>query len=88
MTLSLTSSPGVCFCPASLHAGNEGYGLRPLVRRCCTQLVRIEMAPADSAAAAGRQHQLVDSLNVSVATGILLHHMLTGARAGGGAGGN
>lgn len=72
------------------HAGNEGYGVRPIVKRLCTQLVQIEMAPSE-AAAVGRegsgagqrqrlQLQLVDSLNVSVATGILLHHMLGSAR--------
>lgn len=72
------------------RAGNEGYGVRPIVKRLCTQLVQIEMAPGDAAAAAAagsgsaigqrRRHQLVDSLNVSVATGILLHHMLSSAR--------
>jgi 21S rRNA (GM2251-2'-O)-methyltransferase len=58
--------------------GNEGYGLRSMVKRCCTQLVQIEMAPGGGAAR--QQQQLVDSLNVSVATGILLHHMLTAAQ--------
>lgn len=78
--------PGIMSCAASVTnscvrvvAGNEGYGLRPTVKRCCTQLVQIEMATAaGSDSSAGSQ--LVDSLNVSVATGILLHHLLTAAR--------
>lgn len=64
--------------PTILVMGNEGYGLRATVKRCCTQLVQIEMAPA--AAAGGSREQLVDSLNVSVATGILLHQLMTTAR--------
>jgi hypothetical protein len=60
------------------HAGNEGYGLRATVKRCCRQLVQIEMAPPSSSSM--RPQQLVDSLNVSVATGILLHQLLTTAR--------
>lgn len=59
----------------NLTAGNEGYGVRPLIKRLCTQLVQIEMAPDDK-----QKLQLVDSLNVSVATGILLHHMLSSAK--------
>ena len=58
-----------------LHAGNEGYGVRPLVKRLCTQLVQIEMTQDDR-----HRMQLVDSLNVSVATGILLHHMLASTK--------
>lgn len=66
--------------PVPLPAtGNEGYGLRPTVKRCCTQLVQIEMDPPGSSNSSRRQ-QLVDSLNVSVATGILLHQLLTTAR--------
>lgn len=70
--------------PLSVRAGNEGYGVRPLVKRLCTQLVQIEMesgeVSAASRAAASHRLQLVDSLNVSVATGILLHHMLATAK--------
>lgn len=62
--------------------------MRPLVKRLCTQLVQIEMATGGLAAAAGAESaadrrqrlQLVDSLNVSVATGILLHHMVAAAK--------
>jgi len=45
---------------AALVVGSEDKGLRSLTARCCDQLVRIPMAGA------------VTSLNVSVATGILL----------------
>lgn len=46
--------------PTLLVMGNEGRGLRPLTRKRCTELVRIERrGPAES-------------LNVSVAAGILL----------------
>jgi 23S rRNA (guanosine2251-2'-O)-methyltransferase len=45
---------------AALVVGSEGKGLRALTAKCCDQLVRIPMSGA------------VSSLNVSVATGILL----------------
>ncbi|KXZ51241.1 hypothetical protein GPECTOR_13g728 [Gonium pectorale] len=94
--------------PTILVLGSEGFGLRTNVRRACTGLVRVDMAPtaspshlaaastaADSAASevaepvadeAPQQRQqllrgLVDSLNVSVATGILLHSLLSSAAA-------
>lgn len=53
--------------------GNEGRGLRSVVRRACETVLRI-----DSAAPGPGRHQPigVDSLNVSVATGILLHQLL------------
>lgn len=47
--------------PAALVMGSEGEGLRRLTRECCNQLVAIPMAGA------------VESLNVSVATGVLLY---------------
>jgi tRNA G18 (ribose-2'-O)-methylase SpoU len=72
----------LCAC-----SGNEGYGVRPVVKRLCTQLVQIEMAQGDvtapgSGAIEGQRQrlQLVDSLNVSVATGILLHHVMASAK--------
>ncbi|PRW32608.1 rRNA methyltransferase mitochondrial [Chlorella sorokiniana] len=55
--------------PAILVMGNEGYGLRGAVRRLCDAVLQIEDSPG--------RHTLVDSLNVSVATGILLHRLLT-----------
>ncbi|KAE8687539.1 subtilisin-like protease [Hibiscus syriacus] len=85
--------PGV---PTILVLGSEGTGLRPLVERSCTQLVRIPgNIPTDIAAgevddtettgiAAGEEFRsflAVESLNVSVAAGVLLHH-LTGSSHG------
>ncbi|GFR43989.1 hypothetical protein Agub_g5134 [Astrephomene gubernaculifera] len=84
--------------PTILVLGSEGFGLRTNVRRACSGLVRVDMAPQAAtgavAAAAGAantyndgvQQQellrgLVDSLNVSVATGILLHSLLNSAVA-------
>ncbi|KAI7838104.1 hypothetical protein COHA_008112 [Chlorella ohadii] len=54
--------------------GNEGYGLRGAVRRLCDATLQIEDSPG--------RHTLVDSLNVSVATGILLHRLLTAQQGG------
>lgn len=48
--------------------GNEGHGLRTNILRACTALVRL--GPPH------RRGDAVDSLNVSVAGGILLHHLL------------
>ncbi|CCI47147.1 unnamed protein product [Albugo candida] len=56
-------------CPTILVMGNEQRGLRKNITKCCDQLVRI----------AGKSEQEftnVDSLNVSVASGILLHELL------------
>ena len=56
--------------PTILVMGNEGAGLRTNVRRACTDFVRVPGGVAEST---------VDSLNVSVATGILLHALIRGA---------
>ena len=47
--------------PLAMVMGNEGQGLRSLTRKCCDQLIAIPM------------HGSVESLNVSVATGICLY---------------
>lgn len=67
--------------------GNEGSGLRTNVRRACTSMVRIEMGlpprkprgaveGEGAGAGAAAAEVAVDSLNVSVAAGILLHHLI------------
>ena len=56
--------------PTLLVLGNEGVGLRTTVRNVCQTLVKVDtghVTDSDS----------VDSLNVSVATGILLHQFLS-----------
>ncbi|OMO58299.1 tRNA/rRNA methyltransferase, SpoU [Corchorus olitorius] len=80
--------------PTILVLGSEGTGLRPLVERSCTHLVRIPgNIPVDIAAKEGddveatevdsgcsgeefRSFLAVESLNVSVAAGVLLHHLI------------
>jgi 21S rRNA (GM2251-2'-O)-methyltransferase len=57
--------------PTLVVLGSEGHGLRPLVTKSCTELVKIP--GADSADG-------VDSLNVSVTGGILLWHFLSGPK--------
>lgn len=55
--------------PTILVLGNEGHGVRTNILRRCTHLVKIVgmKSTGDSQ---------VDSLNVSVTGGILLHHIL------------
>ncbi|BDA46054.1 rRNA methyltransferase 1, mitochondrial [Coccomyxa sp. Obi] len=61
--------------PTILVMGNEGRGLRPVVRRACAAVLRIDSGA--SGPGSGRHQPIgVDSLNVSVATGILLHQLL------------
>lgn len=79
--------------PTILVLGSEGTGLRPLVERSCTQLVRIAgNIPSDSVTndlegessgsnseSSGKEFLsflAVESLNVSVAAGVLLHHLI------------
>ena len=72
-----TSDPASLNCldvsvkqPTLLVLGNEGVGLRATVRNVCQTLVKVDtghITDSDS----------VDSLNVSVATGILLHQFLS-----------
>lgn len=56
--------------PTLLVLGNEGVGLRTTVRNVCQSLVKIDTGNAGSI-------DDVDSLNVSVATGILLHQLIS-----------
>ncbi|KAI5662750.1 hypothetical protein M9H77_22073 [Catharanthus roseus] len=84
--------------PSILVLGSEGTGLRPLVERSCTQLIKIpgntplslisgedEDVESDEVVGPGfpdqefRSFLAVESLNVSVAAGVLLHH-LTGSK--------
>ncbi|KAH1131918.1 hypothetical protein J1N35_003296 [Gossypium stocksii] len=83
--------PGV---PTILVLGSEGTGLRPLVERSCTQLVRIpgniptdittgdvddmETTEVNSGCSIEefRSFLAVESLNVSVAAVVLLHHLI------------
>uniref|UniRef100_A0A7C9AQ69 rRNA methyltransferase 1, mitochondrial n=1 Tax=Opuntia streptacantha TaxID=393608 RepID=A0A7C9AQ69_OPUST len=80
--------------PTILVLGSEGTGLRPLVERSCTQLVRIpgnvtvdvssgrfddgEEADVENQSSSEefRSFMAVESLNVSVAAGVLLHHLI------------
>ena len=59
--------------PSILVVGNEGRGLRAVIRRACQDILRIDsmVAAEDQFAPVG-----AESLNVSVATGILLHQLL------------
>uniref|UniRef100_A0A0D9V5G9 rRNA methyltransferase 1, mitochondrial n=1 Tax=Leersia perrieri TaxID=77586 RepID=A0A0D9V5G9_9ORYZ len=84
--------------PTILVLGSEGTGLRPLVERSCTDLVRIPGNVDGSAVGADintdggeegdnylanqdmKSFLAVESLNVSVAAGVLLYH-LAGANA-------
>lgn len=61
--------------PTILVMGSEGYGLRTMVRRACSASVRVSRPSAATEYPHGTLHE-VDSLNVSVATGILLHTLL------------
>ncbi|KAI3714707.1 hypothetical protein L6452_21666 [Arctium lappa] len=67
--------------PTILVLGSEGTGLRPLVERSCTQLVKIRgdipvHLSAGSEGAEAGAFVAVESLNVSVAAGVLLHHLV------------
>lgn len=64
--------------PTLLVLGSEGSGLRTNVKRVCGNFVKVSGAD-------GLDLSDVDSLNVSVATGVLLHSMLTSAKSHSGA---
>ena len=65
--------------PTVLVLGSEGHGLRTNVLRACSTLVRIPRG--ESAASTAGDALDVDSLNVSVAGGILLYSLLAARRA-------
>lgn len=67
--------------PTIVVLGNEGYGVRASVLRECEVLVEV---PGDGggALAAGAKMSTVDSLNVSVTGGVMLYHLLAGAKDG------
>jgi 23S rRNA (guanosine2251-2'-O)-methyltransferase len=50
--------------PLAMVMGNEGQGLRSLTRKCCDQLLALPM------------HGSVESLNVSVATGVCVYEAI------------
>jgi 21S rRNA (GM2251-2'-O)-methyltransferase len=58
--------------PTILVMGSEGFGLRKTVRAACTRSIKVDRG---NSSLGGLMD--VDSLNVSVATGILLHSLLT-----------
>ncbi|XP_041007247.1 uncharacterized protein LOC121251902 [Juglans microcarpa x Juglans regia] len=80
--------------PTILVLGSEGTGLRPLVERSCTHLIRIpgsipvdvstsgvnDLETAETVSGCSgeefRSFLAVESLNVSVAAGVLLHHLI------------
>ena len=72
--------------PTVLVLGSEGKGLRTNVMRACDTLVRVPSgldaspyaATDTEAGASSADGEMVDSLNVSVAGGILLYALLTG----------
>jgi len=60
--------------PTVLVLGSEGHGLRKNIEKLCDDLVHID---GNGTGAVG----LVDSLNVSVAGGVLLHQLTHGGRS-------
>ncbi len=82
--LGADAGPGADDCaavrvtrPTLLVLGSEGRGLRTNVRRECARLVCVPAAPGAPLGGDGA----VDSLNVGVAAGVLLHALLVAARS-------
>lgn len=71
--------------PTVLVLGSEGFGLRTNTRRACTAAVSIAAGVSPSIVGTEQAAQLIDSLNVSVATGILLHDLIRRRTSGAGA---
>ena len=69
--------------PTLLVLASEGHGLRTLVAKLCTDFLRIPRGDGSDSGDeedAGDDDRVVDSLNVSVTGGILLWHLLYGAK--------
>lgn len=73
----LPAGPGAP--PTIVVLGNEGYGVRTNVLRECEFLVEVA-GDGGGAAAEGATASTVDSLNVSVTGGVVLFHLLAGAK--------
>lgn len=65
--------------PTIVVLGNEGYGVRTNVLKECEVLVEVA-GDGGGAAADGAVASTVDSLNVSVTGGVMLFHLLAGAK--------
>eukprot|EP00890_Picochlorum_soloecismus_P002916 jgi/Picsp_1/3625/NSC_06462-R1_rrna methylase family protein len=65
--------------PTILVMGSEGYGLRTTVRRACDESICIPGSHDLRTLRGHKDLHSVDSLNVSVATGILLHSLILSA---------
>ena len=63
--------------PTILVMGSEGYGLRKTVRNACNRAIRVDKGITSPSSTPSLSD--VDSLNVSVAAGILLHSLLAQA---------
>lgn len=66
--------------PTILVLGNEGHGIRTNILRRCDVLVKIPsmISGGGDEGTSSSSSSDVDSLNVSVTGGILLHHILSG----------
>lgn len=73
----LPAGPGAP--PTIVVLGNEGYGVRTNVLRECEFLVEVA-GDGGGAVAEGATASTVDSLNVSVTGGVMLFHLLAGAK--------
>jgi len=64
--------------PTVLVLGNEGHGLRTNVKNACSKMVKIPggLCGAGIGGKNSKNRHLVDSLNVGVAGGVLLHSIL------------
>jgi tRNA G18 (ribose-2'-O)-methylase SpoU len=72
--------------PCVLVMGSEGFGIRDAVLQQCDRLIRIDglstpLPPSPSVSVSGGAELLVDSLNVSVSAGIILHQIMQSLRS-------